>query len=104
MSDSDSTRQLREQLASIGADASSADEVRAALAEVAQVGNIEALRRYWTTGPGGVRIRWGTDGDLTRCHRYVRREVPRTEMSDDDIWGFCQNLHIRVRGRPNPRD
>lgn len=70
----------------------------------AQRGNIESLRRYWTTGEGGARIRWGTDGDLTRCHRYVRREVSRTQMSDDDIWGFCQNLHKRLFGRPNPRD
>lgn len=67
----------------------------------AQRGNIEALRRYWTTGEGGARIRWGTDGDLTRCHRLVRREVPRTDMSDDDIWGFCQNLSKRI-GVPQP--
>lgn len=81
-------------------------ELKDELARVskAQVGNIEALRRYWTTGEGGARIRWGTDGDLTRCHRLVRREVPRTDMSDDDVWGFCQNLHKRLFGRPNPRD
>lgn len=84
--------ELRDELAAVAEDAN------------AQVGNIEALRRYWTTGEGGARIRWGTDGDLTRCHRLVRREVPRTDMSDDDVWGFCNNLHKRLFGRPNPRD
>lgn len=80
------------------------DDARAGLDAAAQVGNAERLKQYWTTGPGGAKIRWGTDGDLTRCHRLVRREVPRTDMSDDDVWGYCNNLHKRLFGRPNPRD
>lgn len=66
---------------------------------------IEQLRQYWTTGAGGARIRWGTDGDLTRCHRLVSaatRDDP--SFTSDDVWGFCQNLHIRLFGRANPRD
>lgn len=69
-----------------------------------QRGNTAALVRYWTIGPGALRIRWGTPGDLTRCHRALRREVPRTSMTDNQIWGLCQNYHKRLFGVPNPRD
>lgn len=70
----------------------------------AQTGGTEALKRYWTIGPGGARIRWGTDGDLTRCHREVMKEVPSQDMTSDDVWGYCQNLHKRLFGTSNPRD
>lgn len=34
----------------------------------------EALRRYWTTGKGGVlKIRWNTPGDHGRCTRQLRK-------------------------------
>lgn len=92
---------LREQLAAAG---DKADAARDELDATAQAGNAERLKRYWTTGPGGAKIRWGTDGDLTRCHRLVKREVPAGDMSDSDIWGYCNNLHKRMFGRPNPRD
>jgi hypothetical protein len=65
--------------------------------------NIENLRKYWTTGPGGARIRWGTDGDLTRCHNLVMREADG-DLTSDQAWGFCNNLHKRLFGKPNPRD
>jgi len=58
-----------------------------------------ALYRYWTTGPGGREIRWGTDGDLTRCARELRGKVPRGSE-----YPTCQNIHIRFLGYPNPRD
>lgn len=67
-------------------------------------GGTEALKRYWTIGPGGARIRWGSDGDLTRCHREVMKEVPSKDMTSDDVWGYCQNLHKRLFGVSNPRD
>lgn len=70
----------------------------------AAVGDGEALKRYWTIGEGGARIRWGTDGDLTRCHREVMKEVPSKDMSSDDVWGYCQNLHKRLYGVSNPKD
>ena len=31
-------------------------------------GNAEKLRRYWTVGKGGLKIRWNTPGDWTRCN------------------------------------
>lgn len=30
-------------------------------------GQAEVLRRYWTVGAGGQKIRWGTPGDWRRC-------------------------------------
>lgn len=59
----------------------------------------DALARYWTTGAGAARIRWGTPGDLSRCARLIRPHV-----SPGQEWGTCQNLHKRLFGAPNPRD
>jgi hypothetical protein len=80
-------------------------EARAALADAAAVGNAERLKQYWTTGPGGQRIRWEVEeGNLQRCHDEVSKEVPAVDMTSDDVWGYCQNLHKRVFGVPNPSD
>lgn len=88
MSDTDDTwEQLREHLA--------LDEPNAAATQ--------QLKAYWKTGEGAARIRWGTDGDLTRCHRLVTQEAG-AEAATFDVWGFCQNLHKELFGRPNPRD
>lgn len=91
-------------------DPASADfTARAALASIATAAAVgdggEALKRYWTTGEGGRRINWfNEDGNLTRCHREVSKEVPVADMTSDDIWGYCQGLHIRLFGESNPRD
>lgn len=63
----------------------------------------QQLKAYWKTGAGAARIRWGTDGDLTRCHRLVSREAG-AGAATFDVWGYCQNLHKELFGRPNPRD
>lgn len=65
--------------------------------------NIENLREYWTIGEGAARIRWGTDGDLTRCHNLVMREA-EGDLTSDQAWGFCNNLHKRLYGVPNQPD
>jgi len=70
-------------------------EVIAMVAAAPGRGNEEALRRYWTVGKGAAKIRWGTKGDLTRCHRHLEKYIPGRS------WGFCQNLHERVFGMPN---
>lgn len=36
-------------------------------------GNAEVLRRYWTVGPGGLKIRWGTGGQYKRCVRLLSK-------------------------------
>jgi hypothetical protein len=58
--------------------------------------NVERLKRYWTTGPGGAKIRWGTKGDLTRAHRYLSKYV-----GSKRAWGLAQNLHKRIFGMTN---
>jgi hypothetical protein len=55
----------------------------------------ERLKAYWTTGPGGAKIRWGTPGDFDRCVRLVSKEVGPGEM---DVKGYCSNLHVRATG------
>ena len=63
----------------------------------------QQLKAYWKTGEGAARIRWGTEGDLTRCQRLVTQEAG-TDAATFDAWGYCQNLHKELFGRPNPRD
>lgn len=36
---------------------------------------VNNLERYWKRGKGAARIRWGTPGDWTRCHRFIRKHV-----------------------------
>jgi hypothetical protein len=37
--------------------------------------NENNLERYWKTGAGAVKIRWGTHGDWTRCDAHLARHV-----------------------------
>lgn len=55
-------------------------------------GNAEELRRYWTTGKGALKIRWGTPGDWTRCVRQLSKYMgPRAK-------GYCQLRHKDATG------
>lgn len=55
-------------------------------------GGAEHLRRYWTVGKGGLKIRWNTPGDGTRCIRYLRKYLgPRAA-------GYCQLRHMEMTG------
>jgi len=55
-------------------------------------GNAENLRRYWTIGKGGLKIRWNTPGDWTRCNRYLRKYMgPRAK-------GYCALRHKEMTG------
>lgn len=53
-----------------------------------------ALRRYWTTGKGGVlKIRWNTPGDWTRCERQLRKYLgPRAK-------GYCALRHKEMTAK-----
>lgn len=55
-------------------------------------GNAERLRRYWSTGQGAAKIRWGTPGDWTRCTRQLHQYLGSRAK------GYCQLLHIRNTG------
>ena len=52
----------------------------------------EKLRRYWTTGKGGIKVRWGTKGDWTRCYRHLSKFMGLRAK------GYCQELHKRSTG------
>lgn len=55
-------------------------------------GNAERLRRYWTVGPGGLKIRWNTPGDWTRCVRQLSKYLgPRAK-------GYCALRHKEMTG------
>ena len=53
----------------------------------------EELRRYWTVGKGGMKIRWGTEGDWTRCVRHLEKYLgPRAK-------GYASLLHKEMTGQ-----
>jgi hypothetical protein len=55
-------------------------------------GNAERLRRYWTVGKGGLKIRWNTPGDWTRCYRNLKKYMgPRAK-------GYCSLRHHEMTG------
>ena len=55
-------------------------------------GNAEKLRRYWTVGPGALKIRWNTPGDWTRCYRQLAKYMgPRAK-------GYCSLRHKEMTG------
>lgn len=55
-------------------------------------GNAERLRRYWTIGPGALKIRWNTPGDWTRCYRQLAKYMgPRAK-------GYCSLRHKEMTG------
>jgi hypothetical protein len=57
-----------------------------------QRGNAATLRRYWTTGPGAARVKWGTVGDWSRCVREVSRFMGARAK------GYCQLRHMAATG------
>ncbi|WNY15131.1 hypothetical protein SEA_MACGULLY_26 [Rhodococcus phage MacGully] len=54
-----------------------------------------ALKRYWTVGEGGKKIRWGTPGDFTRCVRHLRKYAAKGGFSPE---GYCARLHHAMNG------
>jgi hypothetical protein len=55
-------------------------------------GNAENLRRYWTHGEGGTKVRWNTGGDWTRCVRHLSKYLgPRAK-------GYCALRHKEMTG------
>jgi hypothetical protein len=56
-------------------------------------GSEAQLRAYWTIGKGALKIRWGTPGDLTRCHRHLSKYV-----GPQRAWGLAQSYHKTLFG------
>lgn len=51
------------------------------------------LKKYWLSGEGALKIRWGTSGDWTRCYRNLRKH-----MNPHAAKGACANLHKLATG------
>lgn len=58
-------------------------------------GNTEQLMRYWTTGPGAIKIRWGSPRDFDRCVEHLSKYV-----GPGIVKGLCNRLHQRATGAP----
>lgn len=58
----------------------------------ADVKAAEKLREYWTTGPGGIKIAWGTPDDFDRCVTLLNKHMPGKAQ------GYCNLLHKRATG------
>ena len=56
-------------------------------------GNEAQLKEYWAHGKGAAKIRWGTDGDHTRCVRELRKHV-----GPETVHGLCTNIEQLARG------
>lgn len=54
---------------------------------------VNNLEYYWKYGEGALRIRWGTDGDWTRCHRQLRKHV-----GDERARRICSQWHRDMNG------
>jgi len=61
-----------------------------------QQSNPKALQEWYVTGEGAKQIRWGTEGDLTRCHAIASKY-----MDSDQAWGFCQERARDAMGHYN---
>jgi hypothetical protein len=58
------------------------------------------LVQYWTAGPGGAKIAWGTDGDYARCLVEIQAKVSEhgAPLGDSVIHGLCATLHKVATG------
>lgn len=62
-------------------------------------GGAEQLRKYWTVGKGGAKIRWGTKGDWTRCVRQLNKYMGARAK------GYCALRHKEMSGMwPGDKD
>lgn len=62
-------------------------------AMVASFADRNNLERYWKTGAGAAKIRWGTPGDWTRCKRHLTKRV-----GDERARRICAQWHHETTG------
>jgi hypothetical protein len=51
------------------------------------------LENYWKRGKGALKIRWGTDGDFTRCVANLNDKV-----GSERAKRICAQWHKEVNG------
>lgn len=52
------------------------------------------IRRYWVSGEGAAKIRWGAPGDFNRC----RMQLVKYVQNPDWLAGLCANMHKEALG------
>jgi len=57
-------------------------------------GDHDNLEDYWKHGEGAAKIRWGTDGDWTRCHIHLTKHVGSEQASRICAQWHHDLLHI----------
>jgi hypothetical protein len=68
------------------------EAITAASATAKGLRGARKLKKYWTVGKGGKKIRWGTGGDWTRCVRQLGKYLgPRAK-------GYCALRHKEMTG------
>lgn len=58
----------------------------------------EHLFKYWASGEGAAKIRWGVSGDFNRCVRILSEKGVPAHM----VKGMCNKLHRRALGGNAP--
>jgi 8-oxo-dGTP pyrophosphatase MutT (NUDIX family) len=56
-------------------------------------GGAESLRKWYVSGEGAAKIRWGTPGDFMRCVRLAEKH-----MTPDHAKGYCNLRHREATG------
>lgn len=52
------------------------------------------IRRYWVSGKGAAKIKWGVPGDFNRCRLQLAKYVQNPEW----LAGLCANMHKEAIG------
>lgn len=52
------------------------------------------IRRYWVSGAGAAKIKWGVPGDFNRCRMQLAKYVQNPEW----LAGLCANMHKEAIG------
>ncbi len=52
------------------------------------------IRRYWVSGKGAAKIRWGVPGDFNRCRRQLAKYIANPAW----LAGACSNMHKEALG------
>jgi hypothetical protein len=63
------------------------------LLDLREAGSDAQLRKYWTSGKGAGKIKWGKDHDFDRCVRHLGKYVA-------DPKGLCNEYHQLAVGAP----
>ncbi|OMB79277.1 hypothetical protein [Mycolicibacterium conceptionense] len=59
------------------------------------------FKKYWLSGAGAAKIRWGTPGDFNRCVTAINAKIVengRKPLPDHEIKGLCAKLHKEATG------